>query len=94
MSSETPSVHDVHIGPQDGDEPDLIITRCIQSFDDIRDGRVATIHYRCYGVEAIDIQDPWEMGTNEPGSQIRIEFITGHVEYVTGVITEVAELAR
>jgi len=94
MSNKPSAVHDVIIGPQDGGEPDLVITRCIQSFPNVTGGRNATIHYRCHGVESIDVQDPWEMGKSTPGSQIRLEFITGHVEYVTGVITEVDTLGR
>lgn len=94
MTTATPAVHDVTIGPQDGDAPDLVITRCIQSFPEVTDGRNATIHYRCHGVESIDVQDPWEMGKSTAGSQIRLEFSTGHVEYVTGVITEVGGLGR
>ena len=94
MTTETPSVHDVHIGPQNGAEPDLKITRCIQSFPEVTDGRIATLHYYCHGVESIDVQDPWEMGKSTAGSQIRLEFTTGHVEYITGVITEVGCFGR
>lgn len=84
--------HEVHIGPEDSNGTELTIIRCFLTEPDPHESEYTTIKYRCHGVESIDVQDPWEMGTLEPSSTICVRFTTGVQEYVSGVIIEVEGL--
>jgi len=80
----------VHLGPRNAESGlEVTIVNCYLSEDDVNDAEYTVLTHVCHGVEDIDVQDPWQMGTLEPASMIRLTFTTGRVENISGVITDV-----
>lgn len=79
----------VHVGPRLAEEGiELTIIRTFLSESDVHEATFTTVKYVCHGVEEIDVQDPWQMGSLEPSSVIGVHFVNGHREYINGVVKE------
>lgn len=80
----------VHIGPRNAESGlEVTIVNCFLSEDDIHDADYTVVTYICHGVQEMDVQDPWEMGTLEPASMISLTYTGGRVENLSGVIIDV-----
>lgn len=74
------------LGPRDGTGYKITILR---GFEDGTEKHTKKFQeYDCYGVDEIDVQDPWT-STGAKYSFIRVKFTNGEEVYLQGVITEV-----
>ena len=74
------------LGPKDGSGYMITILRAYEDGTD--DYAVAYEEYDCYGVEEVDVQDPWT-ATGAKYSFIEVAFTNGASVYLNGVITDV-----
>jgi len=80
----------VNLGPREAtDGLEVTIINCYLSEDDCLDADYTTITHTCHGVEEMDVQDPWDMGTLDPACHIGLTFTNGHKERLVGTIVDV-----
>jgi len=77
----------IQIGEEGTGKFQLTIVRGLNDGSD--DYTSKLVKYHCYGVEDIDIDDPYQIGSGEK-SLIRVTFSNGGVENINGVISEVS----
>jgi len=86
-----PRTETVRIGPRKPDKGyTLQIVRQYNTVDDVTSQNAVYVKYIVTGVVDVDIQDPYNMGSNEPESLIGVYFDSGHREYINGVIEDIA----
>jgi hypothetical protein len=81
------AIAETRLGELESEGYKLTITR---GYNDGTTNYVDTYHeIICYGVVNVDIQDPYDIGSGDPESQIEVTFSTGEKEYIWGVITDI-----